>query len=89
MATTRTLDPSNQQQRVVTQEVKTTATVTSGDQVRRPLGMACTRFICMNRLTFIYYYFPLLFLFVVRNFSVVVARLVVSETRQRVLHQLR
>lgn len=53
MATTRTLDPSNQQQRVVTQEVKTTATVTSGDQVRRPLGMACTRFICMNRLTFI------------------------------------
>ncbi|XP_062128310.1 protein 4.1 homolog isoform X7 [Drosophila sulfurigaster albostrigata] len=32
VATTRTLDPSNQQQRVVTQEVKTTATVTSGDQ---------------------------------------------------------
>lgn len=53
VATTRTLDPSNQQQRVVTQEVKTTATVTSGDQVRqhrssRALGIACTRLFCMN-----------------------------------------
>lgn len=33
VATTRTHDPNRQQQRVVTQEVKTTATVTSGDQV--------------------------------------------------------
>ncbi|XP_044251997.2 protein 4.1 homolog isoform X5 [Drosophila takahashii] len=32
VATTRTHDPNKQQQRVVTQEVKTTATVTSGDQ---------------------------------------------------------
>ncbi|XP_022232912.2 protein 4.1 homolog isoform X8 [Drosophila obscura] len=32
VATTRTHDPTKQQQRVVTQEVKTTATVTSGDQ---------------------------------------------------------
>nr|NP_001286608.1 coracle, isoform G [Drosophila melanogaster]AHN56403.1 coracle, isoform G [Drosophila melanogaster] len=34
VATTRTHDPNKQQQRVVTQEVKTTATVTSGDQRR-------------------------------------------------------
>lgn len=34
VSTTRTHDPSKQEQRVVTQEVKTTATVTSGDQVR-------------------------------------------------------
>lgn len=33
VATTRTHDPNKQEQRVVTQEVKTTATVTSGDQV--------------------------------------------------------
>ncbi|KAM7344143.1 erythrocyte membrane protein band 4.1 like coracle isoform 2-T4 [Cochliomyia hominivorax] len=32
VATTRTHDPNKQEQRVVTQEVKTTATVTSGDQ---------------------------------------------------------
>ncbi|XP_020715571.1 protein 4.1 homolog isoform X2 [Ceratitis capitata] len=34
VATTRTHDPNKQEQRVVTQEVKTTATVTSGDQFR-------------------------------------------------------
>lgn len=34
VATTRTHNLNRQEQRVVTQEVKTTATVTSGDQVR-------------------------------------------------------
>ncbi|XP_034102551.1 protein 4.1 homolog isoform X2 [Drosophila albomicans] len=42
VATTRTLDPSNQQQRVVTQEVKTTATVTSGDQYQRRDSVSST-----------------------------------------------
>lgn len=39
VATTRTHDANRQQQRVVTQEVKTTATVTSGDQVCTILGV--------------------------------------------------
>ncbi|KAH8415807.1 hypothetical protein KR222_001184 [Zaprionus bogoriensis] len=42
VATTRTLDPSNQQQRVVTQEVKTTATVTSGDKYQRRDSVSST-----------------------------------------------
>lgn len=33
VGTTRTYDPTKQEQRVVTQEVKTTVTATSGDQV--------------------------------------------------------
>ncbi|XP_037717900.1 protein 4.1 homolog isoform X9 [Drosophila subpulchrella] len=41
VATTRTHDPNKQQQRVVTQEVKTTATVTSGDQ-KSPLYTTST-----------------------------------------------
>ncbi|XP_037917599.1 protein 4.1 homolog isoform X3 [Hermetia illucens] len=42
VATTRTHDPNRQQQRVVTQEVKTTATVTSGDQFQRRDSISST-----------------------------------------------
>lgn len=39
VSTTRTHDPSKQEQCVVTQEVKTTATVTSGNQVNLTYSM--------------------------------------------------
>ncbi|XP_067628740.1 protein 4.1 homolog isoform X5 [Eurosta solidaginis] len=42
VATTRTHDPNKQEQRVVTQEVKTTATVTSGDQPSPLIGSSTT-----------------------------------------------
>ncbi|XP_054740844.1 protein 4.1 homolog isoform X2 [Anastrepha obliqua] len=42
VATTRTHDPNKQEQRVVTQEVKTTATVTSGDQPSPLIGTSTT-----------------------------------------------
>ncbi|XP_061391417.1 protein 4.1 homolog isoform X2 [Musca vetustissima] len=42
VATTRTHDPNKQEQRVVTQEVKTTATVTSGDQYPRRDSISST-----------------------------------------------
>ncbi|XP_033253469.1 protein 4.1 homolog isoform X2 [Drosophila miranda] len=42
VATTRTHDPTKQQQLVVTQEVKTTATVTSGDQYQRRDSVSST-----------------------------------------------
>ncbi|XP_055837793.1 protein 4.1 homolog isoform X2 [Episyrphus balteatus] len=42
VSTTRTHDPNKQEQRVVTQEVKTTATVTSGDQFQRRDSISST-----------------------------------------------
>lgn len=42
VSTTRTHDPNKQEQRVVTQEVKTTATVTSGDQFQRRASISST-----------------------------------------------